>query len=297
MQTFVDTEVRAEAVVQIEDGIITFTEAPTRTNIDSGDTMSTVLGKIRKWLANLKGLAFKDSVSYDEITGDKPPIFGLPSTTNDWVAIFKSTGFSIWYRISVYPDANTFAARTTGGQLMVGNAILDDAAVPLAQVKQLIADLVNGSPEALDTLQELADALGNDPNFSTTILSLIGEKVAKIEGKSLSTNDFTDDYKANLDYDNGSLELTSVASIPSTKKRVYIEISANATLSFLEILQTGEQTVFIKNIGVASITVTLPSDASYVNTYGTSLVIPASSYAEVSRAYMKAGVNNIRAAV
>ncbi|MDD4115865.1 MAG: hypothetical protein PHG27_09795, partial [Massilibacteroides sp.] len=153
MQTFVDTEVRAEAVVQIEDGIITFTEAPTRTNIDSGDTMSTVLGKIRKWLANLKGLAFKDSVSYDEITGDKPPIFGLPSTTNDWVAIFKSTGFSIWYRISVYPDANTFAARTTGGQLMVGNAILDDAAVPLAQVKQLIADLVNGSPEALDTLQ------------------------------------------------------------------------------------------------------------------------------------------------
>lgn len=39
-----------------------------------------------------------------------------------------------------------------------------------------ISELVNSAPGTLDTLKELALALGNDPNFSTTILSLIGEK-------------------------------------------------------------------------------------------------------------------------
>ncbi|WP_239923080.1 tail fiber protein, partial [Salmonella enterica] len=35
-------------------------------------------------------------------------------------------------------------------------------------VRKLIAALVGSVPESLDTLQELADALGNDPNFATT---------------------------------------------------------------------------------------------------------------------------------
>lgn len=42
---------------------------------------------------------------------------------------------------------------------------------------RIVAALVDNSPEALDTLQELAAALGNDPNFSTTVLQAIGERV------------------------------------------------------------------------------------------------------------------------
>lgn len=37
------------------------------------------------------------------------------------------------------------------------------------EVDTLIANLINGSPGALDTLNELAAALGNDPNFAATI--------------------------------------------------------------------------------------------------------------------------------
>lgn len=43
-------------------------------------------------------------------------------------------------------------------------------------VQQKIADLVASSPAALDTLNELAAALGNDPNFSTTVLNQIAGK-------------------------------------------------------------------------------------------------------------------------
>ncbi|RUS02614.1 phage tail protein [Pectobacterium polaris] len=48
-----------------------------------------------------------------------------------------------------------------------------------AFVKAAVAALVNGSPAALDTLQELAKALGNDPNFSTTVLNALAGKLAK----------------------------------------------------------------------------------------------------------------------
>lgn len=58
-------------------------------------------------------------------------------------------------------------------------------------VDDQIADLVNSAPEALDTLNELANALGADPNFATTIATEIGKKVdntTTINNKTLNTN-------------------------------------------------------------------------------------------------------------
>ena len=44
------------------------------------------------------------------------------------------------------------------------------------QVDKKVSDLVNSAPETLDTLNELANALGNDPNFATTVATQIGTK-------------------------------------------------------------------------------------------------------------------------
>lgn len=46
------------------------------------------------------------------------------------------------------------------------------------KIGQKVADLVDSAPETLDTLKELADALGNDANFSTTVTNMIAEKVS-----------------------------------------------------------------------------------------------------------------------
>ncbi|AXC79570.1 DUF1983 domain-containing protein [Salmonella enterica] len=43
-------------------------------------------------------------------------------------------------------------------------------------VHAVVAALVGASPEALDTLAELAEALGNDPNFATTMLNVLAGK-------------------------------------------------------------------------------------------------------------------------
>lgn len=48
-------------------------------------------------------------------------------------------------------------------------------------IDQSIAAIVDGAPEMLDTLYELANALGNDSNFSATMTGLIGQKLNSSE--------------------------------------------------------------------------------------------------------------------
>ena len=66
----------------------------------------------------------------------------------------------------------------------------DCMAVAKAYADKKVADLVGGASASLDTLQELAAALGNDANFSTTVLNKIGEKAntadvnAALDGKA-----------------------------------------------------------------------------------------------------------------
>lgn len=54
-----------------------------------------------------------------------------------------------------------------------------------------ISTVVNGAPAALDTLNELAAALGNDPNFAATISTSLGAldtRVDALEGSSAAAS-------------------------------------------------------------------------------------------------------------
>lgn len=77
-------------VISGSDIISTFTQAATRTNIASGEDVATSFGKIMKWLADLKALAFKDKVDLGaDVTGTLSsdalptvPVTKLPTMTN-----------------------------------------------------------------------------------------------------------------------------------------------------------------------------------------------------------------------
>lgn len=56
------------------------------------------------------------------------------------------------------------------------NAINQEIVDRNTAISVAVANLVNSSPEALDTLNELAEALGQDANFSATINNLIASK-------------------------------------------------------------------------------------------------------------------------
>lgn len=64
------------------------------------------------------------------------------------------------------PTAPTAAANTNNTQIAT-----------TAFVRTAISNLVNSAPAALDTLSELATALGNDSNFATTVSTNIGKKL------------------------------------------------------------------------------------------------------------------------
>ncbi len=66
----------------------------------------------------------------------------------------------------------------------------------------LIAGVIDGAPESLNTLKEIATWIANDETgttaFANRITNLENSKVDKIEGKQLSSNDFSDAEKTKL---------------------------------------------------------------------------------------------------
>jgi hypothetical protein len=74
------------------------------------------------------------------------------------------------------------ASPALSGSPTAPNVSAGDSSTKIANtsfVMTAVANLVASAPEALNTLNELATALGNDASFSTTISNSIGGKLAK----------------------------------------------------------------------------------------------------------------------
>ena len=85
-----------------------------------------------------------------------------------------------------------------------------------AQVSAKVSALVDGAPETLDTLNELAAAIGDDPNFATTVTNQIAGKANAVHIHLIS--DVTDlqsalNKKATKEELNSKVSGTGVTSI------------------------------------------------------------------------------------
>ncbi|HWR07091.1 hypothetical protein [Sporomusa sp.] len=87
---------------------------------------------------------------------------------------------------AVQANLNTHGANVTDAH-NVANRLEAVRAALISYIDQSVAAIVDGAPEMLDTLYELANALGNDPNFAATMTSLIGQKLAASEVVSTAT--------------------------------------------------------------------------------------------------------------
>lgn len=99
-------------------------------------------------------------------------------------------------------------------------------------VNNKVAGIVDSAPATLDTLNELAAALGDDSNFATTVATQIGNKVDKVDGKGLSTNDYTTAEKDKLaSIENGANKtivdtaLSSTSTNPVENKAIYAQFN------------------------------------------------------------------------
>jgi hypothetical protein len=100
------------------------------------------------------------------------------NVTGNVTGDITSAGTSTFNNVTVNGtlDMNAGTAATITGLSTPSNAT--DAATK-AYVDSEISNLIGGAGAALDTLEELADALNNDPNFAATVTAEIATKVSK----------------------------------------------------------------------------------------------------------------------
>ena len=95
-----------------------------------------------------------------------------------YLQAINSEGKTLWKNLEV-SDLSGIAEMV---QDMIVNSGATDKIASIKAIEDFVAaklsELVDNSPEALDTLNELAEALGDNPNFATDITTLVAEKLA-----------------------------------------------------------------------------------------------------------------------
>ncbi len=140
-------------------------------------------------------------------------------TLNDTKAPLKSPA------LTGTPTAPTAAQGTNNTQIAT-----------TAYVRAAISALVDSSPEALDTLNELAAALGNDPNFATTMTNALAGKqpldatLTALAGLATTAN--------KLPYFTGK-DTVALADLTSVGRNILAKTSVPAVIQYLGLRELG----------------------------------------------------------
>jgi len=184
------------------------------TNLNEGTNLYFTNARVQTKLGDVSGHIIPDTdVSYD-----------LGSSTHKFRDLYLS-GSSI--------ILGTIELRDNGGvleQIPVGGGTTLTYATQ-AYVTTQIANLVDTAPTTLDTLNELAAALGDDPNFATTVTNSIATKLAITDFTSTadswlttkSTSDITEG--TNLYYTDARVrnQLYNIATVTTSAGNFYID--------------------------------------------------------------------------
>ena len=150
-------------------------------------------------------------------------------------------------------DSQTISNKTLGSDLAAGGYKVSGLATPTANadaatksyVDTAISDLVDGAPALLDTLNELAAAIADNPSYATDIATSLGEKVAKA-GDSMT---------GNLDF-GGSHKVTSLAAPTSNgdaANKLYVDNAQSAAETYADgVASTAQSNAETYADGVAS---------------------------------------------
>lgn len=168
----------------------------------------------------------------------------------------------VWDTVPIIGDGTTATAGkvrlATVAEAKTGTS--ESIAVTPAGAKALIDALIAGAPGALDTLDELAAAIGDDQNFRTTILNAIAAKQDNLTAgngltKTGATIDIASDWSITVEADrirlsdaanniiNAKASSTS-GSIPALTAGTWVQINVNQAKS-LRITEdsTGEEII------------------------------------------------------
>lgn len=173
------------------------------------------------------------------LDGDLAAIAALSGTTG----LLKKTAADTWSL-----DTSTYATQTYVGTQ--------------------IANLVNSAPAALDTLNELAAALGNDASFATTVTNSLAAKAAKTDTTFIGTTSIA------LNRASANLALSGITSIGlpgSTSGTVTLQPAATAGTTTITLPATTGTLITTGDTG--TVTTTMIQNGSKLATKGKSIAM------------------------
>ena len=184
------------------------------------------------------------SVSYDDVNGNLEYI--VPVKDEDNMASNSATHLVTQQSIKVYVDTE-------------------------------LANLVDSSPAALNTLNELAAALGDDANFSTTMTTALGNRLrvdTASQGLSATQQENAIDNlgitasKAEINILGGGLSASDIPNIGASKITsgtfATARIADDAiTAAKLHVTGNGTSSQFLRSDGDGSFTWAVPTDTTY----------------------------------
>ena len=145
--------------------------------------------------------------SYDQANGVINIVGGVESVNGDTGNVVLDTSDIVEGANLYFSNARVFANVIAGG--FATESYVDSG----------IANLVNSAPEALDTLYELANALGNDANFATSISTLIGKSYNQANAAYDEANSKT------VAADLTTANVAEVTNLYFTNARVYANVT------------------------------------------------------------------------
>ena len=164
-QDYQDTGIVAAATINLEDFPVSFTEAANRENLQTGENVPASFGKIKKWFNDLDALAWKSKVDYNTDIDNLPSI-PESQIQSDWEQMDNSKK----------------------------DFILNKPSIPAST-----SDLTNDSD--FQTSSQTGTQI-NIHNASGTahddIRTAVENRVEKVAGKGLSTEDYTTAEKQKL---------------------------------------------------------------------------------------------------
>ena len=144
-----------------------------------------------------------------------------------------------------------------------------------ANIQQQIDDIklvLSSNDVDFDTLQELVDALKNNTASIGDIFTLLSNKVTRIEGKGLSTNDYTNEEKEKLaslnNYDDNEVknQLSNKADKSELFSKDYNDLTNKPTIPTATSQLTNDSG-FITSSNIPTKTSQLTNDSGYLTTH------------------------------
>jgi hypothetical protein len=126
----------------------------------------------------------------------------------DTITVISTANLAMKGYVDAVTTAWTANAGAQAGAIVTANTHMKN------YVDSRVSSLVGGAPSVLDTLKEIADALGNDANLSTTLTNLITSTNANVSIANLAMKGYVDGYVSTLT-SNASVQAGSIAMLTS----------------------------------------------------------------------------------